>query len=161
MNIQTKLQTGFTLMEVLVGVTLFSFVFLSVMTATVVLVNSNSRVKQIDHLEQAKNDLQLEFANSIRWAKTITLISPSELTITHTDGSTSEYKLDTSSNRITKNGTPITSDTVDIVNFEINDYSRLPTPSPRSLQLFIEMQHQDFSSVRQTFRLVVSQRVGS
>jgi len=156
-----KLRTGFTLMELLIGMTLISFIFLGVITATAVLLNSNARVKQIDHLEQAKNDLQLEFSNSIRWAKAITIVSPSELTITNSDSSTSAYQLDVSTKRIVKNGVPITSDTVDIMNFEINDYSRLPAPALRSLQLFIEMQHHDFSAVRQTFRLVVSQRVGS
>jgi len=156
-----KLRTGFTLMELLIGMTLISFIFLGVITATVVLLNSNARVKQIDHLEQAKNDLQLEFANTIRWAKAITLISPSELSITNSDDSTSLYQFDSTNKRITKNGVPITSDTVDITNFEIHDYSRLPAPSPRSIQLFIEMQHHDFSSVRETFRLVVSQRIGA
>ena len=131
-----KLRTGFTLMELLIGMTLISFIFLGVITATVVLLNSNARVKQIDHLEQAKNDLQLEFANTIRWAKAITLISPSELSITNSDDSTSLYQFDSTNKRITKNGVPITSDTVDITNFEIHDYSRLPPPSPPILHLF-------------------------
>lgn len=159
-NVPEDKRHGFTLMELLIGVILISFIFLGVSTVTIILLNSNARVKQIDHLEQAKNDLQQELTNTIRWAKEITLTGASELTVTHTDGSTSHYQLDASSKRITKNGAPMTSVHVDVVSFEIHDYSRLPVPAPRSIQLFIELQHHDFNAVRETFRLVVSQRVG-
>lgn len=65
---------GFTLIELLIGMVVTSMVLLIATSLVVNIFTSNTKSKQIETLAQVKNDLQVEFSNTIRWADTISYV---------------------------------------------------------------------------------------
>lgn len=62
---------AFTLVEILVGLSIFSAIFIIATSLVVNVFSATTKGRQLDALEQAKNDLQAEFGNSIRWADSL------------------------------------------------------------------------------------------
>jgi type II secretory pathway pseudopilin PulG len=140
-----RLQKGLTLIELLLGMVMATIIFVVVASLMVSLMGSNleSRVEQI--LEQTKNDLQTEFINYVRWADTITT-NPGELTVNGAN-----YRL-MPDERIHKNGNPITSNSVEIKNFDVQRHA------DGSLEITVDMQHEGKSDIKDVLRVVISPR---
>ncbi|MEK7165317.1 MAG: hypothetical protein AAB874_00735 [Patescibacteria group bacterium] len=161
MKHRTSIIQGFSLIELLAGISLTGMIFLGSTSLMFALFNSNSRVKQLDILEQTKNDLQVELSNQVRWAKTVNILSPQQLDIEATNGEVISYRCDLAAKNFLKNESTLTPKQVVISNCTIRNFSRTISHIPVSLELLIEMHHKEFIAVKDTLRLVVSQRVGT
>lgn len=141
-------QQGLTLIELLIGMTMSAMIFLVSSSLMASLFFSDTKSKHKEILEQAKNDIQSELSNQIRWGQTIA-VTPNQLTI---DGAT--YQI--TNERLYKNGDPLTPSDVVIDNFKVEDYSTLPYLA--SLRVEVELHHKTNTSAHDTLTLVASQR---
>ena len=140
---------GMTLIEVMIALTVSVIIFLISTNILVTLFYTDTKNKNVQSLEQVKNDLQSEFSNGIRWGKTIQIGGTSGVVI---DGSV--YIL--ADSQIFKDGKSITSTEVKIKSFEVKNRSL--NSDEVSLEIVVEMEHATLTSVEDTMRLVVSQR---
>ena len=107
--------SGFTFIEILVGLSISAAIFIVATSLVVNIFTSTTKSRQTQVLEQVKNDLQAEFSNTVRWADTISYIND-ELLI-----DTVDYRLD--DGRIYKDDVVITPADVEITAFEVAKYS--------------------------------------
>jgi prepilin-type N-terminal cleavage/methylation domain-containing protein len=108
-------RSGFTFIEILVGLSISAAIFLVATSLVVNLFTSTTKSKQTQVLEQVKNDLQAEFSNTVRWADSIAYIK-NQLII-----DTVGYKL--KDGRIFKNDVAITPEDVKITSFDVAKYA--------------------------------------
>ena len=140
---------GFTLIELLLGVTISVMIFLATGSVIALLFRTDIKSKNIESLEQTKNNLSAELTTSARWGELITIIGGQELIV-----DSSRYTL--LNGKILKNNEPLTSNDITITRFEIKDFSN--STKLKSLEIRIDMQNKNFTSVKDTFNIVVSQR---
>ena len=140
---------GFTLIELLLGVTISVMIFLATGSVIALLFRTDIKSKNIESLEQTKNNLSAELTTSVRWGELITTTGAGELIV-----DSSRYIL--LNGKILKNNEPLTSDDITITRFEIKDFSN--STKIKSLEIGIDMQNKNFTSVKDTFTIVVSQR---
>ena len=140
---------GFTLIELLLGVTISVMIFLAAGSVIALLFRTDIKSKNIESLEQTKNNLSAELTTSARWGELITIIGGQELIV-----DSSRYTL--LNGKILKNNEPLTSNDITITRFEIKDFSN--STKLKSLEIRIDMQNKNFTSVKDTFNIVVSQR---
>jgi len=150
MKIQKHSQ-GFTLVELLLGITISVMIFLTATSVLSLLFRSDVKTKRIDELEQAKNDLSAEFSNKIRWASNITYTNGANATLSIDE---SEYTL--SNERVLKGDQPLTPASVAVKKLQVTNYSN--NPLIKSLEIVVEMESKNNSSVKQSVRIIASQR---
>jgi prepilin-type N-terminal cleavage/methylation domain-containing protein len=142
------MRKGFSLIELVVAMALSAIIFMISTTLMMSIMTSNTKNLRQEAFEQVKNDLQSELSNAIRWSSSITF-SPGVLTV---DGVV--YQLN--GGVITKNGEALTSQNVLITSFNIQNLSN--SASYASLKLDFQLQNKNDPAVKDTMRLVVSQR---
>lgn len=116
-----KNKSGFTLIEILIGLTITVAIFIIATSLVVNVFSSTTKSKQREALEQAKNDLQAEFGTSVRWADSISYISGT-LAI-----DSASYRL--ANGAILKNGEKITSNEVVVDSFSVVKHQPSPVAS--------------------------------
>lgn len=102
---------GFTFIEILIGLSISAAIFIIATSLVVNIFSSTTKSKQMQVLEQAKNDLQAEFGNSVRWADSISYIG-NTLQI-----DTTTYTLQ--DGVVMRNGSPITPSEVEVTDFDV------------------------------------------
>lgn len=116
-----KRNYGFTLIEILIGLTITVSIFIIATSLVVNVFSSTTKNKQREALEQAKNDLQSEFGTSVKWADSISYAN-STLTI-----DSAIYKLEDGA--ILKNGEKITPSDVVVDRFNVIKHQPSPAAS--------------------------------
>lgn len=149
-NINNK-NSGFTLVELLLGVTIAVMISLTASSILALLFRSDIKTKRVEAMEQTKNDLQVDFSNAIRWAEIISFTSGNNTTLS-VDQTT--YKLQ--DEKILKNDQPLTPSSVAVKKFSITDFSN--SSDLKSLELIIELESKNNALVKDNVRIVVSQR---
>lgn len=142
------MRKGFSLIEIMIAVSLSGMVFILVSSMMVLLLTSNSKSQRQESFEQVKNNILVEISNAVRWSEVVTF-SPNRIT---TD--TNVYEL--SAGAIVKNGEKITPDDIEITKFEIKNYSGVTGWA--SLEVAMEMRNRNYPLAQDKLRLVVSQR---
>jgi hypothetical protein len=143
-----RIRTGVTLIEMMIAISLSSFVFIIVSSLMMTLINNNTKSKRNEGFEQVKNDLQGEFTNRIRWGEVV----EAGTDILTTDGI--NYTL--GDGKILKDGVAITPENIKITSFEIKNLST--TPEFVSIDIKVALQSHDSAIVNDNLHLVVSQR---
>lgn len=143
-------QSGFTLVELLLGVTISVMIFLTASSFILLLFNTDLKSRRSQALEQAKYAIGQEISTAIKWAQKID-VAPNQITI---DDST-VYKLQ--DGQIFKNGDPITPDTIEISNLEIKDYSVVS--SLKSLEISMQLSFKNYATIQDTYKITASQRL--
>lgn len=146
--IRKKFSSGFTLVELLLGITISVLIFLTAGSVMATLYSSGTRTKQSQALEQTRNDLQLELLNAVRWSQNLSYTTNS---ITANE---STYHVE--SERLYKNDVPLTSSEVIVKSFNITNYTA--SPPEASLEITTELGHRRFTTLNDVFKFVVSQR---
>ncbi len=160
MSYSKKRSRGVTLVELVIAIITSSMVFLAVSNTINILFSSNSRVLQLDVVEQTKNDLIAELTTSIKWASVIKL--PSEDDPNHIIVDDTIYRLDNSDGRMYKNNVALTPQNVTITKFSAEDLSVTDGDNdPKSYAITFEMVHKQFPAITDHIRIVVSQRLSS
>ena len=144
---------GFTLIELIIGVLITTFIFLGASALILTLFGTSGRVQKSQSLDQAKNDIQVELTNNIKWAK-ILLIEPDSITA---DGVIYKFESD---GRLYKNGIPMTSGEIFLKNVYITDLSRTRVSGEEliSLKVTLDLESKRSSNISDHLNLVVSQR---
>jgi prepilin-type N-terminal cleavage/methylation domain-containing protein len=151
-----KTKQGFTLIELLIGIALSGMIFIAVSSVIFILFSSNTRVKQLDTMAQTKNDLQLELSNSIRWAKDISITDAGHtINLITSDDKNIVYRWDTDT--LYKDDVALTPKEITVKGFTAADYSA--STNLKSLEITIDLEDAKFKAVKDTMRLVVSQRI--
>ncbi len=140
--------SGFTLIEMMLGVVISAIIFLTIGSVVAVFYSSDAKTQRTQIFEQTKNDLAVEISNAVKWSDLIA-ISANSIT-----ADTTTYTLN--NGRILKNGSALTSSDVIINSFDIENKSVLS--SLKSLEINISMSSKRFSLLSDQFKLVVSQR---
>ncbi len=154
-------RSGFTLIELLVVIAISGMIFLSVSALLIALFASNTRITQLDLLQQAKNDLQAELSNAIRWSRSVTISGANDvLDVENADLSHSVYQID-SNRRLAKNGVPLVGNDVAITSFSVRNLSVSPAYASLLLLVSLNLQSSSFVAVHDTMNLVVSQRAST
>lgn len=157
MNDKLKAQSallGFTLIEILVAISISGVIFLAASALLVSLFSSNARVSQLDAMSQVKDDIVKDLSNTIRWASDVVVSSDNDaLTVMDTQGESTTYRIDT--NRLLKNDTPLHSDEFEVTQFSVHDYS---SGSQASVDIQLAIRSKKFTARNDTVKLVVSQR---
>jgi prepilin-type N-terminal cleavage/methylation domain-containing protein len=156
LNKQIDRQSGFSLVELLVAVALSGVLFLGVSMLMISLFSSNTRVRQIDRIEQTKNDLAIELTNAIRWAKIVTF-ETNAIILQPDSTTTNTYSF--SDNRLYKNNSPITPPDVIVDNFMAQNFGA--SPNLPLVEISMDIADKQFSTVNSHVRFVVSQRVNT
>lgn len=156
------------MVELLIGILLTSMIFLAASSLVVTLFTSNTRTKQLDEVQQVKNDLMNELSNAIKWSGTVEVMGNDLMVITFTDDlgnqTTYTYSHDTINDILNKRvdsgpDEPIHSSGVKVSTFTIKDFSVTKTAnSPKSLEIFIELEDAQLTQIKDAFRIVASQR---
>lgn len=102
---------GLTLIEVLIGLTITSFIFITATGVVVSLLGTSTKSKRVQAIEQVKNDLLVDIGNNTRWAERINFIDG----VLEVDDTT--YKL--KDGLILKNDSPLTSSEVIVESFSV------------------------------------------
>lgn len=159
---------GLTLVELLIAMTLASFVFLLVSTLLITVVNTNLKSKRQENFEQVKNDLLMEISNQVRWANLVgvaevtnelVICNKEDLTVCDPGITNSEeirYRFNTVDGSVEKNGEAITPNNVVITMFKIKSLSGIPGFA--SLKIDVEMRDRSITTNTDTLNIVVSQR---
>ena len=103
--------SGFTLVEILIGLAISASIFIVAASLVTSLFGTSTKSRQVEVLEQVKNDLQIDLGNTTRWAGNISFIG-GELAADDT-----KYYLQ--SGRIYKNGEPLTPADVEVLSFDV------------------------------------------
>ena len=147
--LKTASQKGISLLEVLIGMAMSAIIFMIAATIVVSLMSQTTKSKRIQDLEQAKNDIRVEFTNVIRWAEAISY-SGGALEI-----DANKYRLD--GEKLLKNGNPFTSRKVRIKSLSVTKKTTL-TSSETVIEISIDMVHAENEDVKDTLKLVLSPR---
>jgi len=144
---------GFTLIELIIGVLITTFIFLGASALILTLFGTSGRVQKSQSLDQAKNDIQVELTNNIKWAK-ILMIGPDSITADEII-----YKFE-SDGRLYKNGIPMTSGEIFLKNVYVTDLSRTRVSGEEliSLKVTLDLESKRSSNISDHLNLVVSQR---
>jgi prepilin-type N-terminal cleavage/methylation domain-containing protein len=142
------MKKGFTLIELVIAISLSSVIFILAGSMMAFMINSNSKNLRQESFEQVKNDLVMEFSNALKWGTEINFAT-GEITA---DGK--EYKL--ADGKIYKNGESLTGAGVVIDSFDITNYSG--SPGIVSLLIEVKMHNANFPLSTDTMEMVVSQR---
>lgn len=105
---------GFTLIEILVGLSVSAAIFVVATTLVVNIFSSSVKGKQVEALAQVKNDLQAEFSNNVRWADNISYLGG--------QFQVDELKYNLRDGKIYRDDLPLTPAEVEITKFEISKY---------------------------------------
>lgn len=143
-----KKRSGFSLLEVLVAMTLSGMLLVIISTLMVTLLRFGTKSQQQETFEQVMNDLHFEFSNNVRWGKSV-IVTPTELMV---DGKNYAYR----DFQIVKNEEPLTPASVKITSFEVKDLSQ--DPNYKSVQITVNMQSAHDASIQDSLRTVISQR---
>lgn len=135
-------------MELLIGVTISILIFMAASSVIITMLSSNTKIKNIQSLEQVKNDVAASISTSIKWATTIDITANSIVV----DGV--EYAL--VDGRVVKGEVPITPSDVVVTRFEIKD--RSATPDIVGVEIGMDLHARSKSSIHDTLSLAVSQR---
>jgi prepilin-type N-terminal cleavage/methylation domain-containing protein len=108
MNKHTK---GFTLIEVLIGLSLSTAVFIIATNLVVTLLTSTNKARLLDEVSIARNDIETDISNNARFAENISFVN-GILSLDNLN-----YKLD--NGRLTKGGSPLTGENILVENFEV------------------------------------------
>lgn len=150
----SKTSNGFTLVELLIAVTITGTLVITSTLIIIMLFSTNTRIRQIDALASIKSDIVRDLTEQIRWAKKVVL-SPTndEITITTYEGNNFVYK--TNAGNFTKNDKPLHSAEYEISSFTANDYNPGYLPS---IQIVMAIRKKNFTAITETYRFVVSNR---
>lgn len=135
-------------MELLIGVTISILIFMAASSVIITMLFSNTKIKNIQSLEQVKNDVATSISTSIKWATTIDVAADSIVV----DGV--GYSL--VDGRIVKGTAPITPSDVVVTSFEVKD--RSATPDIVGVEISMDLHSRTRSSIHDTLLLAVSQR---
>lgn len=149
-----KLMKGITLIEILVAMGLSAVVFLIVSTLIVTILNSNTKSQRQELFEQAKNDIQSEISNQVRWAEFVEF-TPGNMGEIKVNPSNVTYNVD-AEGRLMKNNIAITPEDIKVTRFTVENFGN--TVGLVSLQVTVEMQNRLFTVANDSLRFVVSQR---
>lgn len=144
-------QAGFTLIELLIGVTIAVMIFMTASSVMALLFRSDLKTKRIEQIQQTKNDLQIEFTNSIKWASTISF-TPDQMSTLTID----QNVYSVADGQLRRNNDPITPSSLTVKKFTVQDYSL--DGAIKSLELVVDIENENNNSVKDSIRLVVSQR---
>lgn len=150
-------QTGTTLVELLIGIAIAGMVFLVTSSLILALFNSNNRSKQLDTLEQAKNNLNAEMTNTIKWARTVSAV-PNQISLTAANDDEIVYSYDALNKTLLKNNQRLIPEDILVTGFDVKNFSADRSVSA-SLEITVEMEHKHFAAVKDRLRIVVSQRI--
>jgi type II secretory pathway pseudopilin PulG len=139
---------GITLIEILIGITVSSIIFIVSSSLVASLFYAETRSKDSEALEQTKNDLQSEFYEKIKWGENINVLSD-RLIVDDV-----EYSL--SGGRLLKDGSALTAQKVNVQSFSIKDYSL--SPDEVSLEITFELENKEKSSTKDSLKIIISQR---
>ncbi len=144
-----KHENGFTLLEVLIAIAIFGIAFAVVLMILTAVSTASLTSGRQEGFEQVKNNLAVEFSNSVRWAKDVQ-VGGTTLTV---DGL--PYTLN--SGRITKDGQPITPANITVTDFSVGQYSTVPGYS--SVKIIIGLADTNLATITDSEKIVVSQRI--
>lgn len=139
---------GLTLIELLVAITLSSFVFIMAGSFMAFVIDRNTKNSKQELFEQVKNDLALDFSNSIKWATHVNITGNGF----EADGTV--YSL--TGDKISKNGQNMIEEGVGIDSFEVKNFSL--DPDLKSLQIRVKMKNLASPLSTDQLEMVVSQR---
>jgi len=145
---------GFTLVELMVAISISGIIFLAVSAIIGTLFSSSARVTQIDTLAQLKDDISKDISTSVRWASSV-VVSPGndELTLTSTQGDTTVYRL--VDNELLKNDIRLHPADHEVTAFSVHDYG---AGKKASLEIEIALRSKKFTARSDTITVVISQR---
>lgn len=109
-----KTDRGFTYIELLVGMAMAVAIFIIATSLVINVYSSNLKSSRGQIMEQAKNDLQAEFGNTVRWADSISFVGG----VLNVDGTVYSLK----DGHIYKNSTPLTPDSIEVTSFDVAKY---------------------------------------
>ena len=144
---------GFTLIEILVAITMAAIIFIAVLALMQAIMGSSRKTKMKQTIEQTKNDLLIDISNNTKWAEAGTLEVPSNpdegwIKV----GGELEYRLDTGEGRIQRNGEYLTSKNIVIEDFIVNQHN------DSSLEIEINMKHKINPDLKDSMVIIVSPR---
>jgi prepilin-type N-terminal cleavage/methylation domain-containing protein len=142
------MKKGFSLIELLIAMTMSGMIFITVSSLLVTLLNSNTKNRRQEVFEQTKNDLFVELSNSIRWGDEISSTMDSLVV----DGIT--YRLE--SGAVTRNGEAITPTAVEVTQFQI--VPRSAATGFESFEINVVLKDKNFNLNTDKLDMVVSQR---
>ncbi len=102
---------GFTLVEVLIGLSMSAAVFIIATNLIVTLLTSTNKARLLDDISIARNDIETDIGNNARFAENISFING----ILSLDNLA--YKIE--SGRLTKGASPLTAENISVENFEV------------------------------------------
>lgn len=144
----------FLSIEILVAIAVASFIFL-ISSLIFISLYFNQQNKQEAKFDLAKNDILNEVSNTVRWAKSITVLASHNSFISEMPNG-DKFTFSLISGRILKNDNPITPASITIKSFEVQNLSR--NPKYASLVILTELASKDNETLADSMRLVVSQR---
>lgn len=146
-------QQGFTLVEMLIGITMASIIFITTSSLLVSIIARNARIKKDEVVEQTKNDLAVEFLNYVRWADAIEFnASENKLIVSYENRDDIYYQLNQADKAIRKNGERFTSSQVVIENFSFKKYL------DKSYSLEVDISLLSRPDVKQRLKVLISPR---
>lgn len=144
------MKKGMTLIELLIGITIASLIFIFSTNAMYSFFYNDTKSKGLEAIEQTKNDLYVELANKIRWGESISVDNPNgQITVDNI-----QYRLE--DRVIKRDGEPITPESVIIESFKIDNYST--DAEYESLEIEFEFKNRSLGDTIDTFSFVVSRR---
>jgi prepilin-type N-terminal cleavage/methylation domain-containing protein len=142
-------QKGLTLIELLIGLTLSSMVFIVASSIVISTMGYSTKNKQNQNLEQTKNDLASDLSTNIKWATRIKVEPDNNSFVLNNGVNTYEYKLN--NKVITKNGSALTPTDIEISAFKINQRAT-------SLEINIDMESKQNHNIKESLNLILSPR---
>jgi len=134
---------GFTLVEILIGLSLTAAIFLVATSLVVNVFYSNLKSKHKEVLAQVKNDLSTEFGNTVRWADSVSY----ENDVLIVDSM--NYRLD--NGQIYRDELPLTPEEVEITKFSVSNFQSV-------IKMEVEMKIKNNPSITDNLSLFLSIR---
>ena len=146
------MKKAFTLIELVIALGMSAIVFVVVSSLVVMILSTNTKARRQEVFEQTKNDLVVELINNVRWGKQVDVTDNGETDTLTVDSVV--YRLE--DGRVTKNGEPISPQSVEITSFDIGDYSA--QDGLAGLEIKLGMRDRSFSLLTDTLEVAVAQR---
>jgi ABC-type Na+ efflux pump permease subunit len=137
------------MIEFLVAIALTSIIFVVISSVIISTMQTSTKNKQSQILEQTKNDLAADLSNNIKWATRITVGAGSDSFILTNDATPIEYKLDAKS--IVKDGSALTPTRISVTAFTV-------TRRLSSLEITVDMEDTQNTAIKDTLSLILSPR---